>query len=125
MKYLNTKYHMNNVQTLPCFLMLSLAKLATDLRQADGCSQLRSVYVISGRHLLSTQKSSSRRKVQCCSRGSFSPRRRPGRSFQPAQAWYCKFFFCFFFYDYDLKLFINIPPQSVFPPVLGTAFIYV
>lgn len=55
---------MNNVQTPPCFPMLSLTKPNTDLRSG---------YVISGRHLLSTQKSSSRSRVQGCSGRSFSP----------------------------------------------------
>lgn len=76
---------MNNVPTLPCFSMLSPTKPHTDLRQADGLMH-RSVDVISGRHLLSTQKSSSRR--------SFSPRGSGDGAFSRLRP--CTVSLCFF-----------------------------
>lgn len=70
-----------DVQTFPCFSMLSLtkpSKLVCHLRET------------SAEH---TKKGAAGE--------AFSPLQQPGRSFQPTQALYCKLVF---FHDYDLKL---------------------
>lgn len=94
MKHLNTGVKFKHKT---CFSILALRKSNTSLRPANGL-MLRSVYVISGRHLLSTQKSSSGSRVQCYSRRSFSLG--STRSFEPTQAFAASL--CF--HDYDLKL---------------------
>lgn len=96
------KYHMKpTFKHLLCFSAPSLTK-------PSGGPALRSVCVISGRHLLSGQKSAGGSRVQCYSGRSFfsppppppPPSRHRRRRFQPTQA----LLGARVFPDYDLKL---------------------
>lgn len=86
------KYHMNHVQTSPCFSILSLTKLNTDLWPATRVT-VGSVCIISGRHLLSTQKSGRREQSSVLQQEKLFPSQHPTsalfcarRSFQQTQA---------------------------------------